>query len=319
MKASASSAHASDWGIHAATVCPMLPDGQIDRDALATHLRDITATAGIRGLLLNGHAGEGAFLTLTERAEVIATARAQAGPDCYITAGVTAESTQMAVEEARASREAGADALLIFPPNHWAGGVDALIACAHHGAVARAVDLPLVLYKAPVTAGPISYSEEVLSALLSEIDQISAIKEGSWEVAAYEQTWRLTARLRPDVAVLGSGDEHLLTSYLIGSCGSQVSLAAIIPRTVVALYDAAKRQDWQEARAQHEALYALSVAIYRDRPGYLATARLKAILKQLGRIPHDTVRRPMRQLDPAEQRRLKDAIDLSTTALGLET
>lgn len=318
MKTSESYNTATTWGIHAATVCPMLPDGRIDKDALAAHLRDICMTPGISGLLLNGHAGEGAFLTLEERAEVIGTARAQSAEGCFITAGVTAESTHMAVEEACVSKQAGADALLVFPPNHWAGGVDAQIVCEHHGTIARAVDLPIVLYKAPVTAGPISYSDEVMTALLMKIEQITAIKEGSWEVAAYEQTWRLAGRLRPDVSVLGSGDEHLLTSYLIGSRGSQVSLAAIIPRTIVALHDAVMKQDWQEARAQHEALYALSVAIYRDRPAYLATARLKATLKLLGRIPHDTVRRPMRQLSTIEYRRLMDAIDVSTIALELE-
>ncbi|MFN4100037.1 MAG: dihydrodipicolinate synthase family protein, partial [Pararhodobacter sp.] len=168
--------------------------------------------------------------------------------------------------------------------------------------------LPLVLYKGPVTGGPMSYSVPVLTALLQGLPSVTAIKEGSWEVAAYEQTLRLTTALRPDVSVLGSGDEHLLTSYLIGSHGSQVSLAAIIPETIVALHDAARADDWVAARGQHEALYALSVAIYRDPPGNLATARLKACLKILGRIPHDTVRRPMRQLSAPELERLRQAL-----------
>lgn len=293
------------WGIHAATVCPMDMDGRIDTQALAAHLAQTCDTPGIRGLLLNGHAGEGHFLTLDERAQVITIARANTARSTFITAGVTAESTAAAIDEARVSAQAGADALLVFPPNHWAGGADKDIVLGHHAAIAAAVDLPLVVYKAPVTAGPMSYPDTVMTALLQEISAITAIKEGSWEVAAYENTWRLTAALRPDVAVLGSGDEHLLTSYLIGSHGSQVSLAAIIPETIVALCAAAQAGDWVAARACHEDLYALSVAIYRDKPGNLATARLKACLKLMGHIPHDTVRRPMRQLTEPELARLR--------------
>ena len=67
----------------------------------------------------------------------------------------------------------------------------------------------------------------------------------------------------PRFVVLGSGDEHLLTSYIIGSAGSQVSLAAVVPELVASLWDAASSADWGRARAAHEQLYPLAVAIYR--------------------------------------------------------
>lgn len=295
-------------GIHAATICPMDSDARIIDAELSDHISTVTNVSGIRGLLLNGHAGEGAMLDLAERARVVEIARESSPEGCVITAGVTAESTRVAMEEAVASARAGADAILVFPPNHWAGGVDEEIVVEHHKAIADACGLPVVLYKAPVTSGPMSYSPALLKALLESVDAIAAIKEGSWEVASYEATWRLTGAVRPDVAVLGSGDEHLLTSYLIGSLGSQVSLAAVIPETVVALFDAAQSNDWVEARKQHEQLYALSVAIYRDTPGYLATARLKACLKILGKITSDTVRRPMRQLNESEIAKLRSVL-----------
>ncbi|MFN4099998.1 MAG: dihydrodipicolinate synthase family protein, partial [Pararhodobacter sp.] len=147
---------ASQWGIHAATVCPMHSDGRIDTAALSAHLAEVSATPGIAGLLLNGHAGEGHLLTPDERAHVLQVARANTPEGCFLTAGVTAESTAAAVGEARISARAGADAILVFPPNHWAAGIDADMALAHHAAIAAAVDLPLVLYKGPVTGGAMS-------------------------------------------------------------------------------------------------------------------------------------------------------------------
>lgn len=296
-------------GIHAATICPMDSEAKIMEDELAAHIMAVTNVPGIKGLLLNGHAGEGSMLDINERGRVIEIARKNSSDGTYITAGVTAEATHFAIKEAEASARSGADAILVFPPNHWAAGVDTTIVVEHHKAIARACSLPMVLYKAPVTAGAMSYRPDIMKALLQEVDTIAAIKEGSWEVAAYEETWRQTLDTRPDVAVLGSGDEHLLTSYLIGSVGSQVSLAAIIPETIVALYDAVQRDDWGAARQHHETLYPLSVAIYRDSPGYLATARLKACLKLLGLISSDTVRRPMRQLDAAEIEKLRSVLN----------
>ena len=49
-------------GIYASTVCPLQANGAIDEQALDRHLRDVLDGTGMRGLLLNGHAGENAML-----------------------------------------------------------------------------------------------------------------------------------------------------------------------------------------------------------------------------------------------------------------
>jgi 4-hydroxy-tetrahydrodipicolinate synthase len=145
-----------------------------------------------------------------------------------------------------------------------------------------------------------------------------AIKDGSWEVAAYEENLRLIRALRSDFSVLGSGDEHLLTSYIIGSSGSQVSLAAVVPELVVALWSAAETGDWAQARAVHEKLYPLSVAVYRDAPGGRATARLKACLKLLGHLPNDVLRPPQPPATATEMRALSAALEIAADhALGI--
>lgn len=296
-------------GVHAATLCPMDDEARIDEAELARHIGEVAGTPGVRGLLLNGHAGEGHLLSDGERRTVLEIARAHAPAGAFVTAGVTSESTAAACREAEIAAAAKADAVLVFPPNHWAGGFDPEIAQAHHRAVAEASGLPLVLYRAPVT-GRLSYDLDTLDALL-ELDAVAGIKEGSWEVAAYEEVWRRVKARRPDVAVMGSGDEHLLTSCMIGSDGAQVSLAAIVPETIATFFDACAAGDWAAARALHEGFYGLSVAIYRDRPGYLATARLKTCLKLLGRIRSDRVKAPMRQLRAGEVERLHAALGVA--------
>lgn len=294
-------------GIHAATICPLKADFTVDEDALAEHVETVTRGTGVRGLLINGHAGENAQLTTAEKRRVIEIVRAAVEPGIFVTSGVYSENgleAAFAAEEAEAS---GADALLVFPPNGWALGQEIDVVVAHHRRVAEATALPLLLYQAPVTAGHMAYPVATLEALV-EISSVIGIKEGSWEIATYEENRRAVEALRPGLAILGSGDEHLLVNYLIGTEGSQVSLAAVVPEPVVALWDAAHAGDWIRARALHDRLYPLATAIYRQSPKGRATARLKACLKILGRLPFDGMRPPVQPLDDAEYRRLEAAL-----------
>jgi len=295
-------------GIHAATLVPMRADFSVDENALGDHIARVSAVRGINGLLVNGHAGENFVLSLAEKRRVVEIARAVAPPHCLIVSGVNHESSLEAAREASELETAGADGLLVFPPNSWALGHSDDCTLLHHRTIADATGLPLMIYGAPVGAGAMAYSPTVLARLVED-PRFEAIKDGSWEVAAYEENLRLIRRLRPDFAVLGSGDEHLLTSYIIGSVGSQVSLAAIVPELVVALWEAAEAGDWATARAVHEKLYPLSVAIYRDLPGGRATARLKTCLALLGHLDTDILRPPQPVCGPQERETLALALE----------
>ena len=285
----------------------MRADYSIDEAALARHVAQVAGVAGIEGLLINGHAGENWLLERGETRRVIEIVRAAVGAGVFLTAGVNAESSLEAGRRAADAEAAGADALLVFPPNGWGLFQDDGAAAQHHRHVAGATSLPILLYQAPVGAGRMPYPPALLAELATD-PRVIGIKEGSWEVAAFEANRRAVKTVRPDVAVLGSGDEHLMTSWLIGSEGSQVSLAAIIPETVVALWTAAQAQDWAATRHWHDVLYPLAAAIYRAPPSGRATARLKACLRMLGHIPDETVRPPLMPLDLGEHERLFRAL-----------
>ncbi|MDA9510674.1 dihydrodipicolinate synthetase [Bradyrhizobium sp. CCBAU 11386] len=297
-------------GIHAATIVPMMPDFGIDEAQLAVHLASVASTPGINGLLVNGHAGENFVLSLAEKRRVVELARAHVPNGCLIVSGVNHESSLEAAREAAALEQAGADGLLVFPPNSWALGHADGCVIEHHRRIRDATTSPLMLYAAPVGAGAMAYAPPLLEQLIAD-RRFVAIKEGSWEVATYEQNLRLVHKLRPEFVVLGSGDEHLLTSYLVGSAGSQVSLACVVPELVVSLWTAAEAGDWERARAAHEKLYPLAVAIYRDAPGGRATVRLKACLKLLGRLACDAARPPQPPATANELRALEQALRIA--------
>src|SRR6266702_1828047 len=90
--------------------------------------------------------------------------------------------------------------------------------------------------------------------------------------------------------------------------GSLVSLAVLIPETIVALDQAVRRGDLLAARAAHDIIYPLARAIYGAPPPGHATARLKTCLKLLGRLESDVVRPPIGPLANEEVAMLQDAL-----------
>ena len=96
-------------GIYPSTVLPMRADFAPDWDGYAAHTAHCVMRPGIRGVLINGHAGENYVITRAEKRRAVEVTRATLDTTRLIVAGVNAESSQEAAEEARDARAAGAD------------------------------------------------------------------------------------------------------------------------------------------------------------------------------------------------------------------
>jgi 4-hydroxy-tetrahydrodipicolinate synthase len=294
-------------GIYAATLCPLHDDGRLDEATLARHLEANAVVPGMAGLLINGHAGENFMLSRDEKRRVTEIAAEVCGERSILVCGINAEDSLEAQRHVDDAKAAGADAALIFPPFSWALMQDARMAVTHHTLANANARMPLMLYQAGVNAGSMAYPPEVLAELV-RLPNIVGIKEGSWEAAAYEANRRLVKRVAPHVAMMASGDEHLLTCFAIGSEGSLVSLAAVVPDIIIALDRAIQHKDLDEARRINERIYPLAKAIYGTAPTGYATARLKTCLKLLGRFPSDAMRPPIGPLPAAEVAALERAL-----------
>ena len=299
-------------GIYAATLCPLDADGRhVDEAALERHIAEVSAVDGIAGLLVNGHAGENFMLSAADKRRVVEVAHAVCGDRLIIVAGVNSEDSYEAQSHANDAKRAGADALLLFPPFSWALSTDLDTVLKHHRIVNAEASMPMMLYQAGVGTGGMAYTPEMLTALVG-LPEVVAIKEGSWETAAYEANRRLVKAVAPHVAVMASGDEHLFTCFVTGTEGSLVSLASVVPELIVALYRAVNNGDLAEAQQLHERIYPLAKAIYGTAPGAHANARLKACLHSLGRFPNAAMRPPIPPLSALELARLDDAISIAT-------
>lgn len=294
-------------GIYAATICPFTATGLIDEAALGTHLQEISSKDGIVGLLINGHAGENFVLNGQEKLRVIQIAHEVCGQKSILVNGINAENSYEAQHDTNQAQQAGADIALIFPPFSWALSHTTEMAVEHHRIINQHAQMPLMLYQAGVGAGAMAYKPATLEALVS-LPQVVGIKEGSWETSAYEANRALVKRVAPHVAVMASGDEHLFTCFALGSEGSLVSLAIVIPDLIVSLDKALKAGRLNEAQALNNRIYPLAKAIYGTYPSGYANARLKACLKILGQLKSDAVRAPICTLNKTEIKHLETAL-----------
>ena len=107
-------------GIYAATLCPLLDDGRIDEATLARHLEANAFVPGMKGLLINGHAGENFSLSREEKRRVTEIAFEVCGERSLLVCGINAEDSFEAQRHVDDAKAAHADAVLIFPPFSWA-------------------------------------------------------------------------------------------------------------------------------------------------------------------------------------------------------
>ena len=293
-------------GIYAATVVPLNKNKLIDKKSLNTHIKNVISTEGIKGLLLNGHAGENFTLTADEQITIIKIAKKYKKNDKKIISGLNFEDPIFASRVARNMEKAGADAILIFPPFSWMQGITSDMIYNHHKTICNQIKKPVFLYQSSIYSGHLSYKKETLKKLL-KISNVLGVKEGSWNYKSYVSNYNFFKKYKKNFSVMASGDEHLYPCFKYGSDGSQVSIAAIVPEKIVELIKKIKDKKYKEAKIIDKYLLVLAQNIYGRYPQNFATARIKYCLKILRKIPNEIMRSSI-TLDNIEKNRLKKTL-----------
>ena len=293
-------------GIYAATVVPLKKNKSIYEIALKNHIKDIIKTNGIKGLLLNGHAGENFTLNIDEQIKVIKIAQKYKGLDKKLISGLNFEDPLLASNVAKKMTKAGADAILIFPPFSWSQGISEEMIFRHHKIICNKITKPVFLYQSSIYSGHLSYKKNLLKKLL-KIKNIIGVKEGSWDYKNYVSNYKFLKKIKKEFLVMASGDEHLYPCFKYASDGSQVSLAAITPEKIVELIRLIENKEFSKAKKLDKKLLILAKNIYGKFPPNFATARIKYCLKVIKKIPSDLMRSSI-SLNANEKIKLKKSL-----------
>jgi 4-hydroxy-tetrahydrodipicolinate synthase len=295
-------------GIWPASLTPFDPAGAIDPAALRRHIHDLAATPGVRAVVVNGHAGEVTALDRAERQSVVRLAREAAGPTIGLVAGVVAEDTRGACHLAQDAADAGADALLLFPPSLFAGGLKARPEMALHfvHAVAAACPLPIVLFQLSRASGP-GYSPALLAQLCREVASVIAVKEGSDLPQSYEDTLLALRGCGRRITVLTTNNTWLFASLAYGADGILSGCGSVLAAALGEMMAASVRGDIAAARAVNDRMLPLLRVFYR-RPVFDIHNRMKTALHLMGKLPHPDPRPPLLPIAATEREEIRLAL-----------
>jgi 4-hydroxy-tetrahydrodipicolinate synthase len=290
-----------------ANLLPFTANLEIDESAYRKHVRWLTDTKGVTGIVANGHAAEVSSLSREERKRALAIAVDEVGGKVPVIAGVYADGTQEAVELARDAATAKAAGLLVFPPTlfMWGAQQKPDMVLRHFATLADAVDLPLVVFEYPPASG-IGYSPETLGELC-KIPSVAAVKDWSNEIVAFEKNLRALRGSGRSVAMLSSFTMSLMSTFLLGADGCISGMGSVTADLHAALFAAVQAGDLGEARAINERLAPL-VAVFYAPPFVDMHNRMKEALVILGRIPAAHVRPPLTPVSEEERHRIRLAL-----------
>lgn len=294
-------------GIIPAIVTPMLPDGTFDRASMERYIEWLVPQGPI-ALAVNVDTGEGPHLSFDERRAVLETVASLVHGRCLIVAGIGGPATAHAVANAKQARDAGADALLVFPiPAYLGQPLRPEIPYQYHAAIAEAADLPLILFQLQPALGGVNYSAEVLHRLI-EIPHVTAIKEASFDALRFTQTKAVLDAASRRITFLTGQDNFIYESFLLGAEGALLGFATLGTREHVQLLDSIRRCDYAAAEALGRRLQALADVIFA-LPVSDYRARTKVALQQLGVIAHATVRPPLLPIPETEHAVIRAAVE----------
>lgn len=258
-----------------ALITPFTQRGEVDTRGHTHNLR-VLAEHGIEGFLIGGSNGEGPFLEPGERAKLVKAGRRR---KAHLMAGISAESTRMAIRQVEEATEAGADSLLVLTPTTLSRGRDDAI-LSFYRAVADRSKVPILLYSVP----PVTlYSLPIeLVWRLSRHENIVGMKDSSGDVVRLQSIIDAS----PTDFILYSGSSRALTGAMAVGCHGAITGSGNYAPDLVLKTMMSAKDDPARARRSQKRLSSLSSDVEAHGvPGVKAAAKAAGLEPGYPRLP----------------------------------
>src|SRR3989338_423483 len=153
-----------------AIVTPFKKNGDLDLPALE-RLVDYQLKGGIDGIVVAASTGEAATLNDKEYVTIIKTVVKKVAKKIPVIAGAGSNDTKKAIHLSQLAKSAGADALLHVTPYYNKPTANGLI--LHFKEIAKAVDLPIIIYNVPGRTGS-NISPQAIIRIAREVPKVIA-------------------------------------------------------------------------------------------------------------------------------------------------
>ena len=290
------------FGVNPALVTPFTRDEEVDEEALRNLLRFILPH--VDGVVPCGTTGEFVNMSPAERRQVLEICIDEVGNDVPVIAGTGAASTREAIQLARHAEEAGAVACLVVAPFYLHPADKGIY--QHFYEVAKAVDLPIILYNIPQTVD--AYIPRQVLEDLSEIENIVGLKDSSGNLPYTMEVLEMTQG-RLDVLI--GHDEVVLPALAGGCCGMILASAQVIPEIWQEVLHKVQQGDLEGARQSQMRVQKLARIFVRHGGGVAVKAALNMMGVKVGRP-----RRPLKGVGGAMIHETRAEIQLELEKLG---
>jgi 4-hydroxy-tetrahydrodipicolinate synthase len=229
-----------DWsGVFPAVTTQFREDLSLDVDATA-RVMDALVRDGVSGLIVCGTVGENCSLAKGEKVAVMEAAKAVVRGRVPVISGIAEFTSAFAIDMALEASRIGLDGVMVMPALVYSSKPHET--AAHFRSVAKATDLPVMVYNNP----PI-YKNDVtpeILASLADCETIVCFKESSGDTRRFTDLRNLVG----DRFVLFAGlDDVVVESIMVGAVGWVSGLSNAFPREGETLFRLAATGRYDEA------------------------------------------------------------------------
>ena len=279
-------------GSFVAIVTPFA-NGKVDEKKFR-ELVEFQLKNGTDGIIPSGCTGEAATLTYDEQKHLMKFTVELVNKRAKVVGGAGSNNTAEAISLTTYAKKAGCDGVLSITPYYNKPTPEGQY--RHYAAIAKAVDIPIMLYNVPSRTG-ISIKPETV-ARLSGIDNIVAIKEAS---GSLDQVSRIISMC--GITVLSGDDSLTLPMMAVGAKGVVSVVANIIPKEVHEMTANFLDGNTEKAKELHYRILPLCKAMFIETN----PIPVKTAMRMFGRL-NGELRLPLCEMETANEEKLKEAL-----------
>lgn len=283
-----------------ALVTPFADDGAFAETAYRDFI-EWQIAEGSTGLVPVGTTGEAATLSAEEHFHAVRVCVDQTKGRVPVIAGAGSNDTRVAIQNIRASKEAGADAALMVPPYYNRPNQEGIF--RHFEAVANSCDLPIVLYNVPGRTVT-DIHVETMGKLARAFPSIVGVKDATGVIQRVSAQREACGK---DFCQISGNDDMALAFNATGGRGCISVTANVAPRLCAEFQAACLAGDYAKALDYQDRLFPLHTALFTDAsPGPIKYA--------LSRVRKDfpkALRLPMTWPGEASQRAVDAALEVA--------
>ena len=210
-------------GAGVALITPMNDDGSVNYEKLR-ELSEFHVANKTDAIIICGTTGEASTLSDEEHLECIRFACEVINKRIPVIAGTGSNCTQSAIELSKEAEKSGVDGLLLVTPYYNKATQNGLK--AHYKAIAKEVNVPIILYNVPSRTGTRLAPQTVVD-LCHEVPNIVGVKDATGDISEVAELMSLA---KGTVDVYSGNDDQIVPVLSLGGKGVISVLSNILPK-----------------------------------------------------------------------------------------